>query len=150
MLAARIDTGMALARDGVSDVLLFSGDNGQEYYNEVAVMKSYALENAGAYGVKKSMIYLDHAGFSTYDSMYRLGEVFMIDRAVVVTQKYHLYRALYIANARGIDAYGVAAAPKESGQLWRDIREILARTKDVLFTITNQKPKYLGDPIIFG
>jgi vancomycin permeability regulator SanA len=79
--------------------------------------------------------------------MYRLRDVFATKKAVIVTQEYHLYRALYIADRLGIDAYGVVAAPRESGQVQRDIREIFARTKDFFYVLINQKPKYLGETI---
>jgi vancomycin permeability regulator SanA len=147
ILAGRIDAGMALVRAGATDILLFSGDNGTNEYNEVAAMKRYAVENGDAYGVDEDNIYLDYAGFSTYDSMYRLRDVFNADRALIVTQEYHLYRALYIADRLGIEAYGVAARARESGQMSRDAREIFARTKDFFYILTNQQPKYLGDRI---
>ncbi|MDR1291895.1 MAG: YdcF family protein [Clostridiales Family XIII bacterium] len=147
ILAERLDTGMELVKNGATDILLFSGDNGTNEYNEVAAMKKYALANGDGYGVGEDNIYLDYAGFSTYDSMYRLRDVFDTKRAVVVTQRYHLYRALYIADRLGIEAYGVAAASRTSGQFQRDVREIFARTKDFFYVLTNQSPKYLGDTI---
>jgi vancomycin permeability regulator SanA len=147
MLAERIDTGMELVKNGATDILLYSGDNGTNEYNEVAAMKSYSIGNGAGYGVGEENIYLDYAGFSTYDSMYRLRDVFDTKRAVVVTQEYHLYRALYIADKLGIEVYGVAAAPRKSGQLQRDIREIFARTKDFFYVLTDHSPKYLGDTI---
>jgi vancomycin permeability regulator SanA len=147
ILAERIDRGMELVKDGATDILLFSGDNGTNEYNEVAAMKSYAIKNGAAYDVGEDNIYLDYAGFSTYDSMYRLRDVFDTKRAVIVTQEYHLSRALYIADRLGIDVYGVAARPRESGQFSRDVREIFARTKDFFYVLTNQKPKYLGDTV---
>jgi vancomycin permeability regulator SanA len=147
MLAERIDMGMALVQDGATEILLFSGDNGTNEYNEVAAMKAYALENGGAYSVTQDNIYLDYAGFSTYDSMYRLRDVFATKRAIIVTQEYHLYRALYIADKLGIEAYGVAAAPRKTGQVQRDIREIFARTKDFFYVLSDQKPKYLGETV---
>lgn len=147
MLAARLDTGMALYRGGAGPILLFSGDNGSDDYNEVAAMKRYALENGESYGIDDSVIYLDYAGFSTYDSMYRLREVFQAKHAIIVTQKYHLYRAIYDANRLGIDAYGVAAEPKKNGQFYRDVREVLARTKDFFYVMFDAQPKYLGEPV---
>ncbi|MDR0518777.1 MAG: YdcF family protein [Clostridiales Family XIII bacterium] len=147
ILASRINVGMEAVKDGATDILLFSGDNGTNEYNEVAAMKKYATENGGPYGVSGDNIYLDYAGFSTYDSMYRLRDVFGTKRAIIVTQQYHLYRALYIAHRLGIDAYGVAAETRESGQLQREIREIFARTKDFFYILANRQPKFLGDPI---
>ncbi|MDR0357777.1 MAG: YdcF family protein [Clostridiales Family XIII bacterium] len=147
ILAKRIDTGMAVFAADAADVLLFSGDNGTNEYNEVAAMRSYALETGADYGVTDDVIILDYAGFSTYESMYRLRDVFLAKRAVVVTQEYHLYRALYVANRLGVDAYGVAAPGQDEGQLFRDIREIIARTKDFFFVIFDVQPTYLGDPV---
>jgi vancomycin permeability regulator SanA len=147
MLAERLDTGLELVKNGATDILLFSGDNGTNEYNEVAAMKNYAVENGGAYGVGEDNIYLDYAGFSTYDSMYRLRDVFKTKRALVVTQEYHLYRALYIADRLGIKAYGVAAKPRKTGQFARDAREIFARTKDFFYVLTDRQPKYLGDAV---
>jgi vancomycin permeability regulator SanA len=147
ILAERLDLGMEAVKNGSTDILLFSGDNGTNEYNEVAAMKKYAIDNGGKYGVNEDNIYLDYAGFSTYDSIYRLRDVFGTKRAVIVTQEYHLYRALYIADRLGIEVYGVAAETREGGQLQRNIREIFARTKDFFYIITDQKPKYLGDAI---
>jgi vancomycin permeability regulator SanA len=147
MLAERLDTGMELVSKGATEILLFTGDNGTREYNEVAAMKQYAVENGERYGVTADNIYLDYAGFSTYDSLYRLREVFKTKRVVIVTQEYHLYRALYIAEKLGIKAYGIAAAPRETDQWKRDIREVFARTKDFFYVLTDHQPKYLGDTI---
>lgn len=91
---------------------------------------------------------MDHAGFSTYESMYRARDIFQVRRIVIVTQNYHMYRALYIAQAMGMDAYGVpSSAEQYGGQLGRDMRELLARPKDLLYTMIKPKPKYLGEAI---
>lgn len=91
---------------------------------------------------------MDHAGFSTYESIYRAKAIFETKKVVIVTQKYHLYRALYIANKMGIEAYGINSDPRKySGQLYREIREILARNKDFANCIFKTKPTYLGDTI---
>jgi vancomycin permeability regulator SanA len=147
ILRDRLDKGLELYREGAAPVLLFSGDNGTAYYNEVNAMRAYAMENADAYGIRAGDIYLDHAGFSTYESMYRLKKVFGADSAIVVTQEYHLYRALYTAEKLGIDVRGVAASPRESGQFTRDVREVIARTKDFCYVLLDIQPKYLGEPI---
>jgi vancomycin permeability regulator SanA len=147
MLADRLDTSLALYQIGVSDILLFSGDNGTNEYNEVEAMRRYAVAHGDAFGAKSDCIYLDYAGFSTYESMYRLKAVFGVDKAVIVTQKYHLYRALYTAEKLGVDAYGVAAPPTSSGQFIRDIREVLARTKDFFFVLFDVQPTFLGAPV---
>ena len=91
---------------------------------------------------------MDHAGFSTYESMYRARDIFQAERIVVVTQEYHMYRALYNAGQMGMDAYGVASDPRKyGGQKIRDAREMLARTKDFLYAIAKPKPTYLGEAI---
>lgn len=124
--------------------LLMSGDHGQDSYNEVAAMRQYAIDQ----GVPSEDIFMDHAGFSTYESLYRAKHIFGAKKIIIVTQKYHLYRALYIAWALGLDAEGVAADYRTySGQLVRDIREVLARVKDFTICIVKPKPTYLGEPI---
>ncbi|SHI16678.1 protein SanA, affects membrane permeability for vancomycin [Sporobacter termitidis DSM 10068] len=147
MLEDRLAEGVRLYHLGVSDRLLMSGDNGKVSYNEVKVMKDYAVR----YGVPSSHIFQDHAGFSTYESMYRARDVFVAKKIVIVTQRYHLYRAVYIARALGLDAYGVASDPRPyAGQALREMREILARPKDVFNCIFKPRPTYLGDVIPVG
>lgn len=144
MLRDRLDTSLALFDAGVSDRLLMSGDHGRKDYDEVNVMKSYAV---GA-GVASECVFMDHAGFSTYESIYRAKEIFCADKIIIVTQSYHLYRALYIAEALGLDAYGVSSDLNTyGGQLYRDLREILARVKDIAMCIIKPEPTYLGDTI---
>lgn len=144
MLEDRLKRAIELYKAGAAPKILMSGDNGQAYYDEVNVMKNYAI----AAGVPSEDIFMDHAGFSTYESVYRAQAIFGVERMIVVTQKYHLYRALYIAQAFGMEAYGVDGAYRNyHGQLYRDIREILARDKDFVFSIVKPKPTYLGDDI---
>lgn len=144
MLRDRLDKGIELYKAGAAPKILMSGDHGSEYYNEVGVMKQYAI----AQGVPSEDIFLDHAGFSTYESMYRAAEVFGAKRVLIVTQSYHLTRAVYDARALGLDAYGVAAAPiKYGGQTVRNIREYLAISKDFVMTLLKPQPTLLGDPI---
>ena len=144
MLADRIETGISLYELGVSDKLLMSGDHGQKEYNEVGTMKDYAI----AADVPSEDIFMDHAGFSTYESVYRAKEIFGAKKIVIVTQEYHLTRALYIAKSLGIEAYGVSADVRTySGQLARDGREMLARAKDFAYTVFKPSPTYLGDPV---
>lgn len=144
MLEDRLLTGIDLYKIGASERMLMSGDHGSQDYDEVGVMKAYAIEN----DVSSSHIFLDHAGFNTYSSMYRARDVFLADKVIIVTQRYHLYRALYLAKKLGIDAYGVSSDPRTySGQTMRDLREILARSKDFVKIIIEPEPKYLGDTI---
>lgn len=144
MLEDRLLQGVELCKNGASDKLLMSGDHGRENYDEVNVMKDFALDR----GIESENIFMDHAGFSTYESMYRAKEVFKAEKILIVTQKYHLYRAIYDARALGIEAYGVASDPRTySGQAYRDLREILARNKDFLYGIFKPEPTYLGEAI---
>ncbi len=144
MLKDRLDKGIELYKSGVAPKIIMSGDHGREDYDEVNLMKEYAIEK----GVPSEDIFMDHAGFSTYDSMYRARDIFKAKKIIVVTQKFHLYRALYISNSLGLDAYGVMAEPtKYSGQFYRELREILARDKDFVKSIIKPKPTYLGESI---
>lgn len=144
MLEDRLETGVALYKSGVAPKLLLSGDDGQVHYNEVKAMKEYAL-NAG---VPAEDIFLDHAGFSTYESIYRAAYIFQIERVVVVTQEYHLYRSLYGCERMGITALGVSSNQDSyGGQETRELREILARDKDCIKWIFKPEPTFLGDPI---
>ena len=147
MLKDRLDRSVDLFEKGVAPYLVMSGDHGQKNYDEVNVMKDYAKDA----GIDSNLIYMDHAGFSTYESLYRLKYIFKAERVIIVTQKYHLYRALYIANALGLDAVGVSAQEiNYGGQSVRDLREILARTKDFFSAVFFPKPSIMGDPIPLG
>ncbi len=144
MLADRLEVGLALYNEQVAPKILLTGDHGQKGYDEVNAMKKYMVDS----GVKEEDIFLDHAGFSTYESMYRAKEIFNVDTAIVVTQKYHQYRAIYIADKLGYNAYGVSSDQKiYVGQEVRDVRESLARIKDFAKTIYKPSPTYLGDAI---
>ena len=107
-------------------------------------MKQYAVGR----GVDPDDVFLDHAGFSTYESMYRARDVFEVKSAIVVTQKYHLYRSVYNARRLGIDAYGVAADKRVYGKpVYNFVRESLARCKDFFMCIFKPEPTYLGEVI---
>ena len=123
MLADRIAQGVALYEKGASPKLLMSGDHSRSDYDEVNTMRNVAVEA----GVPADDVFMDHAGFSTYESMYRARDVFGAKRIVIVSQRYHLYRALYVAERLGLDAYGVSADLRPyAGQEAREVREILA------------------------
>jgi vancomycin permeability regulator SanA len=148
MLNDRMEVGTALYFDmsekGSYTKILVSGDHGTAEYNEVEAMKQFAVSN----GIQSSDVFMDHAGFSTYESIYRAKEIFGAKKIVIVTQKYHLYRALYVAEALGVEAYGVSADLRSyRGQIKYDLREILARNKDFLSAIFKPEPTYLGDKI---
>lgn len=144
MLEDRLLQGIALYNNQTSSKIIMSGDHGKEEYDEVNVMKDFAIEK----GVKSEDIFMDHAGFSTYDSVYRAKEIFKAQKIIIVTQKYHLHRALYVAEKLGIEAYGVTSDPREyRGQVVRELREVLARDKDFFKCIIKPEPTYLGDTI---
>ena len=144
MLEDRLLQGIELYKNGASEKLLMSGDHGRENYDEVNVMKSFAQER----GISSENIFMDHAGFSTYESMYRARDIFKAEKILIVTQDYHLYRAIYDARALGLDACGVASNPRSyAGQTYRDLREILARNKDFVYSIIQPEPTYLGEAI---
>lgn len=144
MLRDRLTRGVELYRLGAAPKILMSGDHGREDYNEVGAMKSFAEEA----GVPSEDVFMDHAGFSTYETMYRAKEVFKARRVIIVTQEYHLYRSLYIAKKLGLEAVGVSSDLETyRGQLKRDVREVLARSKDFMTCIFTPKPKYLGEAI---
>ena len=144
MLEDRLLQAISLYENNVSTKIIMSGDHGRTEYDEVNTMKDFAIEK----GVHSENIFMDHAGFSTYESIYRAKEIFQAKKIVIVTQKYHLYRALYIANQLGIEAYGVGADPRQYvGATYRELREILARNKDFIKCIFKPKPTYLGETI---
>ena len=133
VLAGRLNSALTLAQTFPNKALIMSGDHTNQYYNEVAVMKDYLVQH----GVASQRIYLDHAGYSTYDSLYRLKHVLGQERVIIVTQGYHLSRALMLARGLGLQAVGLAAEEAASTRFKREFREIGARFKD--FAVT-----YLG------
>ena len=144
MLADRLKRGIDLYKQGAAGKILMSGDHGRKYYDEVNTMKKFATDA----DVSSSDVFMDHAGFSTYESMYRAKEIFEADSVIIVSQKYHLYRAVYIAEKLGINAYGVSADYNiYGGEMYREAREILARFKDFFKALLKLKPTYLGDVI---
>jgi len=144
MLEDRLKRSVALYELGAAPKLLMSGDHGSPHYDEVDTMKRYAVDA----GIPSEDVFMDHAGFSTYETVYRAKEVFGAERIIIVTQEYHMYRALYIAQALGLEAYGVASDYREyAGQEMRDIREVLARVKDFGMVIFKPEPTYLGEAI---
>ena len=142
MLQERLNIGISVYNTNCTDRLLMSGDHGTVEYDEVNAMKDYAIE-AGAI---PDQVFMDHAGFSTYESMYRARDIFQVEKMVIVTQTYHLYRAVYDARKLGIDAYGFAAERLEY-PITNDIREALARVKDFFYCIIEPEPTSLGEEI---
>lgn len=144
MLRDRLERAIELYNLGVAPKIIMSGDHGQEEYDEVNVMKKYA-EDAG---VPSEDIFMDHAGFSTYDSIYRARDVFCAEKIIIVSQEYHLYRALYIAEKLGVEAFGVSSDYHTyKGALGCELREILARNKDFFKAIIKPEPTFLGEKI---
>lgn len=144
MLEDRLLKAIELYNEGVSSKIIMSGDHGRVDYDEVNTMKNYAIEK----GIPSENIFMDHAGFSSYESIYRASKIFEAKKIIIVTQNYHLYRSLYIANSLGIEAYGVGADPRQyGGAMYRELREILARDKDFIKCIFKPEPTYLGETI---
>ena len=144
MLEDRLRRSVELYELGVSEKMLMTGDHGRENYDEVNTMKKFAVK----YGIPSENVFMDHAGFSTYESMYRAKEIFQAKKIVIITQGYHLYRAIYIAQQLGLEAYGVASDYRSyAGQSAREFREVLARVKDFGTCLFKHEPTYLGDVI---
>ena len=145
MLRERLDLGAALYRAGASDKILVSGDNSRTDYNEVQAMEDFLVDRQG---IPRESIVRDHAGFCTYDSVVRAKEIFCAERVIIVTQKYHLFRAAYIASVMGLETYGADAHRTDySGRYGREARECLARVKDFFLCIFRPDPKFLGEQI---
>ena len=143
-LEDRLSIGIEAYGRGVGNKLLMSGDHGREDYDEVGAMKAFAIGR----DVPSADVFKDHAGFSTYESMYRARDVFQAKKIVIVTQEYHLYRALYNAERMGIEAYGISASLRHyARQPHYDFREYLARVKDFVWGIFQPKPAGLGQPV---
>ncbi len=144
MLADRLTVSIDAYRMGAAPKLLMSGDHGRVDYDEVNTMKAVAVEQ----GVPSSDVFMDHAGFSTYESMYRARDIFQVKKAVIVTQHFHLNRAIYNAQRMGIEAYGIPSdLHTHPRQLYFECREYLARVKDFFWGIFQPYPTYLGEAI---
>lgn len=137
ILAARANAAIQLFEDGKVSKILVTGDNATTDYDEVNAVQRYLL----AAGIPPQDIFLDHAGFDTYSSMYRAKAVFDATSAIVVTQDFHLPRAVYTARALGINAYGYDAGP---ATIWDYVREIPASAKALWDIVTRRTPQYLG------
>ncbi len=144
MLEDRVSTALDLYKLGKVNKFLLSGDHGRVDYDEVNAMKTFLVEE----GVPESDIFTDHAGFDTYSSIVRAKEVFQAEELLIVTQEFHLPRALYIAQQKGLDAHGVVANKRIYGGKRRAaIRELFANCKALAEVSANKSPKYLG-PVI--
>lgn len=145
VLRSRLEKGCELYFAGVADRIIMSGDHGRADYDEVNVMKSYAVSK----GVPEEHIFTDHAGFNTYDSLYRAKEIFMCESVVVVTQQFHISRSVFLGNSLGLETYGVTSSEEEYAPsfvtVW--LREPLARVKAVASAVFKPEPTYLGESI---
>lgn len=139
MLEDRLKTGISLYNNDISNKILITGDHMNDDYDEVTVMKNYLLEH----GIPEEDIITDNYGISTYDSIYRVKNVYKSNKVVIVSQRYHLYRALFLSDNLDLEAYGVEANLRYYyGQWYREIREILARNKDFIKGIIKPKAVY--------
>jgi SanA protein len=144
MVADRLETAYGLYAAGKAKKILITGDHGTLNYDEVNTMRRY-LERKG---VPTEDIFMDHAGFDTYNSMYRARDVFQVHSAIIVTQRFHLPRAVYIARKLGLDVQGVAADRHVYvGAGYYEVRELGARLKAFGEVVTGKLPVYLG-PVI--
>lgn len=138
ILKDRVETAVGLLNENKIEKILFSGDNRFDYYNEPESMLAYAIE----LGARKENIILDYAGRRTYDTCYRAKYIFKVNEAILVTQNFHLPRALFLCNQIGIDAVGVKADihdySKRASQMWL-VREVFA-TFSAVWDIYVRKP----------
>ena len=138
----RVDTAVAVYVAGKVGKILVSGDNSSLAYNEVVPVQEYLVQ----LGIPSEDIFLDYAGFDTYDTMYRARAVFAVDSAIVVTQAFHLPRAVFLADVLGIEVEGIPASSYKTStrNFWR---EVAARVKAILDIMIKSTPTYLGEPI---
>lgn len=142
VFADRVDAAIELYRAGKAPKILVSGDNGSLGHNEVDPVRDYLL----AADIPDEDIFLDHAGFDTYSTMYRARDIFGVSSVIIASQSFHLPRAIFIARRLGIEAYGVNT---DVGRILPSnyIREVFANEKAILDLTLHRKPKYLGDTI---
>lgn len=151
MLKDRLTAGYELYKQNKAEKILVSGDHGRKNYDEVNTMKTYLKDK----GIPTEDVFMDHAGFSTYESLYRARDIFQVKKVIIVTQEYHLMRAIFIAKELGLEAYGVASDKHSYDKhiyrgvmIKNELREIAARNKDFFMAkFLQPEPKYLGDVI---
>lgn len=143
-LEERLSTALALYEQGRVQRLLVSGDHGTKPYDEVNAMRDWFVQH----GVPLEHVFLDHAGFDTYDTMVRALKVFDVRNALVISQAFHLPRAIYLARSLGMDAVGIPADPPEGSSCRGSaVREPLACLKAVMDVTFNSSPHFLGPMI---
>lgn len=144
ILRDRADTAVELYQNKKVAKILATGDNSTIYYNETKAMENYFVNH----GIPAKDLFLDYAGFDTYDSLYRARDVFKAKSLIVVTQNFHLNRAVYFGRSLGMEVYGVSADKQTyRGIVWLKIRESMARVKGFFDILFHAKPKFLGTPI---
>jgi SanA protein len=143
-LKDRLDAGIKLFKAKKINKILLSGDNGSDAHDELTVMKIYCFKN----GIDTTKIYIDYAGFDTYSTMFRAKNIFKIDKAILITQEYHLNRAIYIGNNLGIESIGFSANQGEyKNYNYVRFREYFSICKSVIDVIRNREPHFLGTEI---
>ena len=130
---------IAVYQKGLVDKILVTGDNSSVDHNEVNPMRNYLIKN----GIPEQDIFVDHAGFDTYSSMYRARDIFQVESMIVVSQAFHLPRAVYIARSLGLTAYGIVA-DRGHYLFSNNIREIFGDVKALGNLLFDRQPKYLG------
>jgi len=146
MLNDRLTEAYELYDEGKADKIVVSGDHGRKDYDEVNAMKKFLMDK----GIPAEDVFMDHAGFNTYESIYRARDIFQTKKVIIVTQGYHLMRAVFIARELGLEAYGVPSDLQDYGKVMTPylLREVAARNKD-FFTAKFLKPQptFLGETI---
>ena len=144
VLRDRVESALFLYENNKVKRFLLSGDNGSQYYNEPSAMKKYLLER----GVPEEDIFMDFAGFDTYDSVFRANYIFEVDRAIVVSQRFHLPRAIYLARSMGLDFYGyIGDRRKYEADVKNNFRELIANVKALGELLVNKDPHFKGKKI---
>ena len=141
-LKYRLDDAIDLYKAGKIKKILVSGDNGNDAHDEISVMNNYLVQN----GIPQNVIYGDYAGFDTYSSMDRAKKIFRINKAIIVSQGFHLPRSLYIAHQKGIEATGYASN-QSFGKNANSFREHFASIKAYFDCLINRKSKFYGDQV---
>ncbi|MGB5943545.1 MAG: ElyC/SanA/YdcF family protein [Leeuwenhoekiella sp.] len=144
MLRDRVQSTLLLYRAGKVQRFLLSGDNGTTFYNEPQAMKNYLLEH----NVPEKDIFLDFAGFDTYDSVYRASYIFEVDHAIIITQQFHLKRAVYIARKMGLNYYGYEADRRDyPSKTINGLRELIANVKAWAELLVEKEPYFKGEKV---
>ncbi len=144
ILADRLDKALDLYKNNKIKRFLLSGDHGTRSYDEVNKMRAYL----NGKGVPDSVIFTDHAGFDTYSSMVRAQKIFEVDSLIIVTQAFHLRRAIYIARKQGLAAYGYQSDMRKYSSInYLRLRESFANIKAFFEVLFHVKPRFEGDKI---